>query len=417
MNLTRRLDEVATIIMGQAPSGESYNTTGDGLPLIAGAGDFGGGKLAVKKYTTSPTKISCSGDIILSIRASIGDKVLADGEYCLGRGVSAIRPGSSLSVRYLWHWLTSMEAELEGKGKGATFKQVNRDDISELRIPVLPIEDQCRIAKVLDQADELVAKRRRAISLLDGLAQSIFLDIFGELRTNPYNFPEKNIAELVPSGDRINYGVVQPGDEWQDGIPLIRVGDLAGGRVRHETLKRIDPSIERNYHRSRIRGNEILVACVGSIGAISVVSDHEIGFNIARAVSRIPIESYAMRRYIAEYLRTAHIQQYFRSQLRVVAQPTLNIRQLAETVTLIPPANLMESFTERVEQVDKLKSSNLAHLQEMVDLTASLQSRAFHGGVVRDLRHWACCLMGRSRGQLWVLAGGVAGTVRRGDQG
>jgi len=68
------------------------------------------------------------GDIILSIRASIGDKVTGDEDYCLGRGVAAIRPQPGVITRYLWHWLTSIETELVGKGKGATFKQVNRSD-------------------------------------------------------------------------------------------------------------------------------------------------------------------------------------------------------------------------------------------------------------------------------------------------
>jgi type I restriction enzyme S subunit len=78
--------------MGQAPNGQSYNERGEGLPLIAGAGDFNGLRISPKKFTTAPGKVSEPGDIILSIRASIGAKVWSDGEYCLGRGVAGLRP-------------------------------------------------------------------------------------------------------------------------------------------------------------------------------------------------------------------------------------------------------------------------------------------------------------------------------------
>jgi type I restriction enzyme S subunit len=74
------------------------------------------------------------------------------------------------------------------------------------------------------------------------------------------------LASLIREDDTINYGVVQPGDDHDEGIPLVRVGDLIEGKVRHSELKRIAPAIEAAYKRSRLRGDEILVSCVGSIG-------------------------------------------------------------------------------------------------------------------------------------------------------
>jgi len=70
----------------------------------------------------------------------------------------------------LWHWLTHSEAELSSKGRGATFKQVNRQDICELMIPLPSLAEQRRIAAILDQADALRAKRREALAHLDDRA-------------------------------------------------------------------------------------------------------------------------------------------------------------------------------------------------------------------------------------------------------
>lgn len=76
---------------GQAPKGGSYNVTKRGYPLIAGAGDFGKLTPAPKKYTDAPTKLSMPGDLILCIRATIGNRNWSDKEYCLGRGVAGAK--------------------------------------------------------------------------------------------------------------------------------------------------------------------------------------------------------------------------------------------------------------------------------------------------------------------------------------
>lgn len=176
----RTLEDVCVITMGQAPSGESYNDKKDGLPLIAGAGDFDGERPRAKKFTTAPSKVCASGDIVLGIRASIGAKIWADGSYCLGRGVAGLRPREGLHDRYLWHWLTNSAPTLTAKGRGATFLQVNRADIGEMEIPVPSLDEQRRIAAILDQADALRAKRRQALTHLNDLTQSTFLDMFGD---------------------------------------------------------------------------------------------------------------------------------------------------------------------------------------------------------------------------------------------
>lgn len=203
MTSIKRLDKVCEIIMGQAPSGAAYNTDGNGWPLLAGAGDFGESSPIPKKHTTQASKVSKVGDIVLGIRASIGRKVISDGEYCLGRGVAALRPGDSLDARFLWHWLTRIDPELNAKAKGATFKQVNRDDIGELQIALLPLPEQRRIAELLDRVDALRAKRRGALARLDELAQSAFVDVFGDPVTNPRGWPLVTIGEILQSA---NYG-------------------------------------------------------------------------------------------------------------------------------------------------------------------------------------------------------------------
>lgn len=282
---------------------------------------------------------------------------------------------------YLFHWVKSpaFVADMVNKATGASYPAVSDRIIFDSRIPLPPLAEQRRIAEVLDRAEALRAKRRAALAQLDSLTQSLFLDLFGDPATNPQGFPKKPLASLVRDDDTINYGVVQPGDDLEEGIPLVRVGDLIEGKVRHSELKRIAPSIEAAYKRSRLRGDEILVSCVGSIGVVALANESVKSFNIARAVARIPLAETTSRVFMAAYLSTDFVQRYFTNELRTVSQPTLNIKQLSETTVVLPPISLQREFARRVTAVEALKRAQRASLAELDALFATLQHRAFKG--------------------------------------
>jgi type I restriction enzyme S subunit len=118
---------------------------------------------------------------------------------------------------------------------------------------------------------------------------------------------------------------------------------------------------------------------VGSIGVIALVDESEMGFNIARAVARIPLAEDTDRVFIAAFLKTDFVQRYFTNELRTVSQPTLNIKQLSEATIVIPPLALQREFAGRVAAGERLKAAQRASLAELDELFASLQHRAFRG--------------------------------------
>ena len=299
------------------------------------------------------------------------------GKTWVNNHAHVLRPKSDIDLAYLCRVLENYD--VTPFVTGTTRGKLTKAGASEIIIPLPPLAEQRRIAEVLDRAETLRAKRRAALAQLDSLTQSIFLDLFGDPTTNRKKFPTKPLASLLRDGDTINYGVVQPGDDFDDGVPLVRVGDLIEGMVRHAALKRIAPSIEATYKRSRLRGDEILVSCVGSIGIVALADESVKGFNIARAVARIPLAETTSRIFLAAYLSTNFVQRYFTNELRTVSQPTLNIKQISETTVLLPPIELQREFARRVKAVEKLKTAQRASLAELNALFASLQYRAFRG--------------------------------------
>jgi type I restriction enzyme S subunit len=375
------LGEVVEINMGQAPKGESYNDKGVGYPLIAGASDFGEISPLTSRHTAEPTKISRPGDIILCIRATIGDLNFSNGEYCLGRGVAGLRPKDGVvDTRYLWHSLEASADRLRSKGRGATFLQVSKTDIAALEIPLPPLAEQKRIAAILDQADALRRLRTRALDRLNTLGQAIFQEMFGDGLADRSAWATAILDKIVLENDRINYGVVQPGDHDPLGVPIIRVADLASQAFNLGAVKRISREVDHSYRRSRLKGGEILIGCVGSIGTTLIAPPELKDANIARAVARVPVDpAICDPSFLNAYLRTQEVQNYFLKEVRLVAQPTLNIKQIKETPVFLPPREMQDEFSVRLKGVGALLMQ-AEHSGVGADfLFASLQHRAFRG--------------------------------------
>ena len=327
------------------------------------------------------------GDVLLSkivphIRRSWivgkedGRRLIASGEWIVFRSNRA-------DSNYLRHVVIGDPFHKEFmrtvSGVGGSLLRARPAHVAKIKIPLPPLPEQRRIAAILDQADALRAKRREALAELDQLTQSIFIEMFGDPGINPKGFQIKPLAELVCHDDSINYGVVQPGDDVEDGVPLIRVGDLVDGHIHHLSLKQIESSIESNYKRSRLKGDEVLVSCVGTIGVIALATEKERGFNIARAVARIRLSPESSRVFIAAQLGTESIQRYFTQELRTVSQPTLNIKQLAETKVICPPLGLQREFEARIDAHRAIKKVSQSAANGLDSLFSSLQHRAFRG--------------------------------------
>lgn len=154
-----RLEDVAEIVMGQSPNSYNYNAKGDGLPLIQGNADIVNRQTVRRIYTTQITKRGEAGDILMSVRAPVGEISRATFDVCLGRGVCALRSTND----FLYHYLIYFEPSWARYSKGSTFDSVNSGDVKAVEI-CLPIDtkEQTAIVEVLSDMDaELIALEQR----------------------------------------------------------------------------------------------------------------------------------------------------------------------------------------------------------------------------------------------------------------
>jgi type I restriction enzyme, S subunit len=173
-----RLKYLAHTEMGQSPPSTQYSDSRDnGLPFLQGTADFGSISPFPQVYCEAPTKIAQFGDILLSVRAPVGDLNKADQDYGIGRGLCAIRPQSSWYGRFAWWALHEARSQLNFVSTGSTYEAVAIEDVGNLFVEFFDLKVQRSIADYLDREtariDALIAAKESLLQLLAEKRQSL----------------------------------------------------------------------------------------------------------------------------------------------------------------------------------------------------------------------------------------------------
>ena len=144
-------------------------------------------------------RIFPKGSILLAMYGSIGKLAIAGRDISCNQAILGIqiKDKEHLDINYLRLWLTSIKATLEFQGRGVTQQNISKSIVEKLEIPLPPLEEQRRIAAILDKADGVRRKRKEAIRLTDELLKSTFLEMFGDPVTNPKGWEVRELGDCV----------------------------------------------------------------------------------------------------------------------------------------------------------------------------------------------------------------------------
>lgn len=290
----------------------------------------------------------------------------------------------ALDPRYLAHFLRQDRIRLEGQRKmtgSAGQRRVPEHFLASLQIPLPPLPEQRRIAAVLDQADALRAKRRAALAKLDELTQSIFLDMFGDPVANPRSWPVRKLGSLLTFQQ---YGPRFYNQSYsEDGVRIVRITDLdESGTLRFSDMPRMSVSAEDKAKYALEAGDVIFARTGATVGKVSLLGPDDppciagAYFIVMRFVRVTVAPGYALallmapsiRAIVARRSRQAAQQNFSGPSLRALSMP-------------LPPIELQEEFTRRINAIKCLKTSHDTALGELGTLFASLQQRAFCGAL------------------------------------
>lgn len=367
-----KLKYCARIVSGSTPRTNVDEYWGGDIPWVTPA-DIS--KLDGKYIASTPNTItqlgydSCSttllpaNSVILSSRAPIGHVAINTLPMATNQGFKSFIPEDKiLDSVYLYYWLKANTAYLQSLGRGATFKEISKSIVEEIEIPLPPLEEQRRIAAILDCADGLRAKRRAALAKLDTLLQATFLDMFGDPVTNPKGWEVQPFGKLAKSQDSMR-------------VPV----KLSDRENTHGEYPYYGASGVIDYVNDYLFDGERLL--IAEDGANLVARSTPIAFiatgkfwvnNHAHVVD---FNGRARLRYLEYVLLQTDLKPYVTGS----AQPKLNQKNLERIPLPCPPLNLQDKFVEAYCQVESVRKNFESALNFAENLFHSLQQRAFRG--------------------------------------
>lgn len=363
----------------------SSDPEADGYERYIGLEHIDPGELRVRRWGdiadgVTFTNVFEPGQVLFGKRRAYQRKVaVADFSGVCSGDIYVLEPKGDALLPELLPFICQTEAFFEhavGTSAGSLSPRTNWKSLAAFEFALPPIEEQRRMLQVLQATGEAEERLWQA----NKRAATLRLSLLEELVDHSAGWDSLPIGEVCDSDSPLCYGVVQPGDNDPEGVPLLRVCDIETSAVCLDDLKRVSREIDESYRRSRVQRGDVLVSVVGTIGRVYVVSAAESGFNIARAIARIRT-SKCDSAFLAAYLRSPKVQRTLTGEAFETARKTLNLDALARVEVPVPPPAIQEEWRERLEETNRVVASLGVRLDVVRLIRKQLVAEAFTGEV------------------------------------
>lgn len=370
-----KLGDICIINMGQSPKSEFYNSKGDGLPFLQGNRTFGFMYPDFDTYTTQITKTAEPMDVIMSVRAPVGELNIVLNKVCIGRGVCSIKIKNG-QQKFLYYFMKHYISHLINQGNGTVFGSVNKNDISNLEVLLPPIETQEKIARVLSSLDDKIELNNKINQNLEQQAQAIYnqLILTQELK-------EKTLSEIIEITD----GTHDSPKVKEEGYYLITSKHLSKYGVNKDNANYIsEEDFNKINERSKVDKYDILISMIGTVGLVSLIIEDDIDF----AVKNVGIFKTSLQKdyiyFIFSYLLSSSTQNYVKSHLAGTTQKYISLGELRNLKIKIPNEKILASFNNLVHPIYQKIIYNTNEKKILTQLRDTLLPKLMSGEIDVD---------------------------------
>jgi type I restriction enzyme S subunit len=297
-----------------------------------------------------------------------------------------VRPSPDVDAKYVFYllWNKKFRAVAEkGMTGSAGQKRVPADLLKRLEIPLPPLDEQKRIAAILDKVDQLRKKRRRAVALLDTLTQSIFLEMFGDPISNPKGWPSSDLARVCVAKSGIKAGpfgsALKKEDYQKRGYRIYGQEQVIAGSLTIGDYY-ISESKYKSLNSCAVATGDILLSLVGSFGrAVIVPSKFEAGIINPRLLRIRPDTSKVSSVFLQALITSHSVQKLLLSKSRGGTMGILNAGIVSSIPVMQPLIEKQLAFEEHLAKVSELNTRARKDARSIGSLFAALQHRAFSG--------------------------------------
>ena len=376
------LGEIAHIEMGQSP--DSKYVIDDpliGHPFLQGNAEFGTVSPEPKYGCLRPAKLCKADDVLISVRAPVGAVNIADRDYCIGRGLAAIRV-RGIKPSLVAEVIARQSLELRRVSQGTTFEAINKRDLLTLSLKLPPPNEWAHVAAILDTLDTAIHETEAIIAKLKAVKQGLLHDLLtrgiaanGELRPPqaeaphlykqsplgwiPKEWEEVTLGEIV----RRSGGFLQTGpfgsqlhahEYVLDGVPVIMPQDMVNGELSVESIARVNQRKATALSRHRVQSNDLVFSRRGDLSRCVAIEEEHLGWLCGTGCLLARLPAHEVNGY---WLALVYTQPGIQTQVmgRAVGSTMANLNTsiLAAITITRPPVTEQNEIARRLQSLNK----------------------------------------------------------------
>ena len=364
-----RLGDMAEVVMGQSPPGELV-TDWDGtvahvkgLPFIQGNAEFGTKSPDPMKWCAQPSKVGVPGDVLISVRAPVGETNKVDKKLGIGRGLAAVRFNKS-SRAFGWHVLNHTKEALDRVTQGSTFQAIGGSELRSLPILLPPPSEQRAIAAVLDTIDDSIERTEAVIEATEQLRDSLLHELLtrgvpgwhtawkevpglGPIPADWDVVSLGEVSETITSGSRAWSRYFRP-----NGAFFVRSQNIVGGKIDHSDAIWVEPPLDSEAERTRIHEGDLLISITGEPGK-ATVADRNLGQAfVSQHVALVRLRDRRLSYFTGRFLQGRTGQDQFGRMAYGQTRPGLNLFNVSVIKIAVPTLQEQQVIAGLLDGVD-----------------------------------------------------------------
>lgn len=326
------------------------------------------------------------GDILVStVRPNLNAVAIVDREsehlFVASTGYCVLRCNSKTDNHYVFHFCQSpyFIDDMVSQATGASYPAVSSTIVKNSLIPLPSLGEQKHIAAVLDKVSDLIALRKQQLAKLDELVKARFVEMFGDPKTNPNDYPVVQLSEYIQfltSGSRgwAQY-CTNDGSEW-----FITIKNVKDCRISIDNMQPVNAPDNAEARRTKVQEGDLLISITADLGRTGVVTKEiaEHGAYINQHLTCIRLNKEILNPlYVAFFMESPAGKEQFESKNQSAVKAGLNFNSINSLRLIVPPMNEQNAFVDFVAQVDKSKLTVQQGLDKLELLKKALMQKYF----------------------------------------
>lgn len=332
-------------------------------------------KITEQAVQDSSLKPFPAGTVLLSSRAPIGKVAIAGVEMYCNQGFKNLICSNQIFNRYLYHFLKNSTEYLNSLGRGATFKEISKSIVENIEISLPPLDEQRRIAAVLDKVSDLIAKRREQLDKLDELVKARFVEMFGDPLCNTKNW---SCLELTKACKAILGGGTPSKSHpeyFMGTIPWVSPKDMKQ-TIINDSIDHITEEAIANSTTNLIPRNSVLM----------VIRSGILKHTLPVAINNVPVTiNQDMKAFVPDNaISTEFLIYYFKAiepdvlaGVRGVTADNIDFKAFQKRKIIVPPIDLQRQFVIFVKRINISKLTIQQSLDKLEVLKKALMQQYF----------------------------------------